>query len=398
MPLSRFAYRATLAILLSSGLAACEIHVDEDDDCDVTPIEDGLVIEQLQDHVDTLHAAGITGVLAEIDIGDRRGRARSGVARQGDDRPVPWNARFRMGSATKTFVAVVVLQLVGEGELSLDDSVEDWLPGVVAGNGYDATQITVRQLLQHTSGIFNYTNAIFATYTPETYLATRFDHVEPEDLVALALTHPPDFPPGTAWNYSNTNYILAGMLIERVTGHDWKSEVRTRILEPLDLRHTYEPGDDPDIAGPHATGYEQFAPGAAPVDVTLLNHTFADAAGSLVTTTDDLATFLRALQRGDLLEPAEMAEMHTTVLATPLQEVLPGVRYGLGLMQFTGSCGEVYWSHFGDTLGFSTRTAVSDDGDRAVVASLTTNLAGEAVLGIFAENQQLLDDAMCTDR
>jgi D-alanyl-D-alanine carboxypeptidase len=134
------------------------------------------------------------------------------------------------------------------------------------------------------------------------------------------------------------------------------------------------------------------------VDVTVQNQSLAGAAGSLVTTTGDLVRFWRALREGRLLRPSEMAEMERTVIATPLQEVWPGVRYGLGLMEFQASCGGSYWSHFGDTLGFSTRLAVSDDGDRVVVASLSSNLVGERQPELFAINQRLLDDAMCADK
>jgi D-alanyl-D-alanine carboxypeptidase len=211
----------------------------------------------------------------------------------------------------------------------------------------------------------------------------------------MALQHPPDFAPGASWSYSNTNYILAGMIIERVTGRPWPVEVRRRIVRPLGLSDTLEPGDDPDLHGPHAHAYQQFSDDGPFIDATRLNHTVAGAAGSLVTTTEDLSTFLRALQQGRLLRPAEMAEMHRTVPATELEPVMPGLRYGLGLMQFPGSCGEPYWSHFGDTMGFSTRDAVSADGNRTVVVSLTASLSGEATLGILAEDLALLDDVMC---
>ena len=367
-------------------------------DCPDAPSgRDREVLDRVGDHLDDLHAAGITGVLAEIDLGRRRALARRGVARRGAPAPVPWNASFRAGSVTKTFVAVVVLQLVGEGRLRLDDTVDTWLPGLVAGNGTDGTRITVRHLLQHTSGLFNYT-AMFADITPEWYREHRFRHYQPEELVALALQRPPDFAPGADWSYSNTNYILAGMIVERVTGRTWQVEVRDRIVEPLALRGTYDPYDAPGLRGPHARGYDQFTDGGPLVDVTLLNHTWAGAAGSLVSTTRDISRFLRALRRGQLLRPAEMAEMQRTVLATSLQPVLPGLRYGLGLMQFPTSCGEILWSHFGDTFGYSTRTAVSDDGDRGLVVSLTTNLAGEASLDVLGVNLALLDDAMCAGR
>jgi len=377
---------AALAVTVAATVGAC------------VPLEDSPLMAKVQDHLDALEAAGITGVLAEVDVDDERALARSGRADTDGAAPVPWDARFRMGSATKTFVAVVMLQLVAQGRVSLDDSVDTWLPGVVAGNGLDATRITIRDLLQHTSGIYNYTIDFFSTITPERYAEHRLDHHEPVDLVAIATRHPPDFAPGAAWSYSNTNYVLAGMIIERATGRDWRDEVRARILAPLELRLTTDPGDDPDLPGPHARGYEQFVDGGALVDVTLQNQTFADAAGSLVTTTDDLARFWRALRTGELLGPAEMAEMERTVLATPLQEVFPGLRYGLGVMAFPSRCGETLWTHFGDTLGYSTRSAISGDGARSIVVSLSTNRAGEAALEVFAEEQRLLEDVVCDGR
>nr|BFE73691.1 hypothetical protein GCM10020092_069920 [Actinoplanes digitatis] len=176
-------------------------------------------------------------------------RARAGVGDQERGSPVPLDGHFRMGSNTKTFVSVVVLQLVGEGRLSLDDTVERWLPGLVTGNGNDGRRITVRNLLQHTSGLYNYTGDITALGSQEDYLAHRYDHYEAEDLVALATKHEPGFAPGTSWDYSNTNYILAGMIIERATGRAWATEVRARILRPLGLSHTSEPGDRPYLLG-----------------------------------------------------------------------------------------------------------------------------------------------------
>jgi D-alanyl-D-alanine carboxypeptidase len=390
----------TLSLLLSSFLSILAapgcIAIEEPDE-DVEQAG-SRTPTGLQDHLDTLHAAGITGVLGELHLGSRRFAARSGTARLEDTRPVPWNARFRMGSNTKTFVAVVVLQLAGEGRLSLDDTVEQWLPGVVSGHGNDGSQISIRQLLQHTSGLYNYTDDLLAGYTAEDYRARRFQHFEPAELVAMGLAHPPIFAPGTNWSYSNTNYILAGMIIQKVTGRDWRREVRTRIIEPLRLRDTFEPGDQADVSGPHAHSYERFAEGEPLVDVTLQNHTWADAAGSLITTTGDLGRFWQALQRGKLLPPAQLAEMQTTVLAGPFQDFWPGARYGLGIMQAPTSCGVPYWSHFGDTLGFATRNAITDDGDRFVAVSLTTQLGGEAGLATLLEGLQLLDDAICADR
>jgi D-alanyl-D-alanine carboxypeptidase len=388
----RFVPRLTLSLAILVTLGGCDITIVDDE-----PLDDTDVGERLEDNLDDLEDIGITGVLAELAVGDRRLQARRGSAELGGDAPVPWNARFRMGSVTKTFVAVVVLQLVGEGRLSLDDTVERWLPGVVSGPGYDATAITVRQLLQHTSGIFNYTAVMLGDYTAEDYAAERLRHYEPAELVAVGVAEAPSFAPGTSWGYSNTNYILAGMIIERVTGRPWPAEVAARITAPLGLRSTFEPGDTPELPAPSARGYDQFAPGGPLVDVSVLNHTWAGAAGSLVTTTGDLVLFWRALFGGRLLRPQELAEMQATVPATPLHEVWPGVRYGLGLMEFPSPCGGSYWAHFGDTLGYSTRLAVSEDADRVVVASLSTNFVDARVTEVFAVNQRLLDDAICAD-
>jgi len=352
----------------------------------------GALRTALQGGLDKLHADGVVGDVGRVIDGCASIAASSGVARLGGKQPVALNSQFRMGSNTKTFVAVVMLQLVDEGRVRLDDPIDRWLPGVVAGNGNDGTKITIRNLLQHTSGLYNYTGDLFAVFGIEDYYATRFHHYEPEQLVAIAVSHPPNFAPGTAWSYSNTNYIVAGMIIKKVTRHDWSSEVRARILAPLHLDHTFDPGDAPDLPAPHAEGYSALEAGKPLVDVTLSNLTAAGAAGSLITTTEDLTRFWRALQAGELLSPARMADMHTTVPATELEGVIPGARDGLGIFWTPTRCGG-YWTHLGDTFGFSTRSGVSEDGSRAVVVSQSTTIDnGED----FAVAKQLLDDDLAT--
>ncbi|GGM40085.1 serine hydrolase [Micromonospora sonchi] len=351
--------------------------------------------QRLQVAVNDLHDLGITGVQGLTRVDRTTTRARAGVGDLGRGTPVPLDGHFRMGSNTKTFVSVVVLQLVGEGRLSLDDTVERWLPGVVAGNGNDGRRITVRHLLQHTSGIYNYTNDIAALTSHEGYLAHRFDHHEAADLVALAMKHEPGFAPGTRWDYSNTNYILAGMLIEKVTGRSWATEVRSRILQPLGLRQTSTPGDRPFLPAPHAKGYQQWTPGGALTDTTLFNPTVAGAAGDMITTPSDLAHFWQALHRGQLLKPRQMAQLHDSVLADTFQDFIPGARYGLGIMYIPNRCGG-YWSHGGDVPGMSTANGVSADGRRVAVISLTTQLATEeAALAVYARTFRLIDDVIC---
>ncbi|MET8040613.1 serine hydrolase domain-containing protein [Micromonospora sp. NPDC005215] len=349
--------------------------------------------DRLRAAVGDLHNLGITGVQGLTRVGNQTTTARSGVANIDTKSPVPANGYFRMGSDTKTFVAVTLLQLVGEKRLSLEDSVQRWLPGVVSGSGNDGSKITVRQLLQHTSGIPEYLDDVALTQSAKEFRAHRFDHYDAKDLVALAMKHPPLFAPGTSWSYSNTNYALAGMIISKITGHSWAEEVRTRILAPLNMRQTYFPGNNPTIRDPHAEGYNQFEADGPLVNTTKFNPTVADAAGALVSTPSDLASFWQALQGGRLLAPAQMAQMHQTVPAPDIAAILPGAQYGLGIMRIDDSCG-VYWAHPGDTPGSATFNGASPDGKRVAVLSITTQLANP--LPVYSRANQLMDETLCS--
>ena len=220
------------------------------------------------------------------------------------------------------------------------------------------------------------------------------------------MTRPPSFPPGSAWSYSNTNYALAGMVIESVTGHRWQDEVSTRIVEPLGLHNTSLPGTSPALPAPHAVGYERF-PGAGAtqedpkygeaIDATDLNPSWGGAAGEMISTTADGNRFLRALMSGKVLAPAQLAEMRVTVPATELAANWPGARYGLGLMWVPTSCGGS-WGHGGDIPGFRTRNGVTADGSRSVMVSINTDsLAREP--GVPAPTHDitvdLIDHALC---
>src|SRR4051812_41670962 len=226
-----------------------------------TPVQHAYSRQDLQRDLDAITATGVPGVLAEVRTGAREIRGTSGLADLDSRAPIVPDGYFRIGSNTKTFVSVVLLQLVGEHRLSLDDSVERWLPGVVHGNGNDGSAITVRELLQHTSGLHNYTDDLLARITSvDTYRGEfEFAQLSRQDLLDLALASPPDFAPGTDWHYSNTNYVLLGMIIEKVTGHAWATEVTRRIVAPLGLRHTFAPGNDTRLPQPHATGYLFFS-------------------------------------------------------------------------------------------------------------------------------------------
>ncbi|WP_432826954.1 serine hydrolase domain-containing protein [Dactylosporangium sp. CA-092794] len=361
----------------------------------------------LQRDADALLPYGAPGVLVGLDTARGDLSVRSGYGDVAARTPVPWNAKFRVGSYTKTFVSATLLQLVGEGRLSLDDRVERWLPGVVRGNGNDGRAITVRQLLQHTSGLPDYVQGMPWLFNQADFEANRYRTVTADEAVRLAMAFPPNFPPGTSWSYSNTNYALAGMIIERVTGHTWQQEVRARIIRPLGLHDTYTPDTSPVIPPPHAVGYERFpGPGATPedpqygepIDATELNPSWGGAAGAIISTPDDGNRFLRALLSGRVLKPAQLAEMRRTVPTNPeFQQNWPGARYGLGLMWIPNSCGGS-WSHGGDIHGFRTRNGATPDGSRSVMVTINSDSLKPAP-GVPAPTKDitidLIDHALC---
>ncbi len=317
----------------------------------------GLDRAALQEALDRIVATGATAALARVDSPSGGWRSAAGVRELGRPaRPVA-GGQFRVGSITKTFVATVVLQLVGEGRLRLDDTLERWLPGAIP-NG---ARITIRNLLQHTSGVFNYTQILFGTV--EDVLRARYHTFRPEELVALAAGQPPVFEPGTAWEYSNTNYVLLGLIVRRVTGHAYGREVERRILRPLRLRGTEVPGTDVTIDGPHAHGYEPREQDGevVPVDFTDLNPSMAYSAGEIVSTTADLNRFYRSLLGGRLLRPAQLTEM-----LNPVGEE----NYGLGIYQQPLPGGPTLWGHTGGIFGYLTFSFSAPDATTQATVSI----------------------------
>ncbi|MFC9247711.1 serine hydrolase domain-containing protein [Streptomyces sp. NPDC057136] len=320
---------------------------------------------------------------------DREGRTRNytaGVADLKTKSKVPVDGQVRAGSNTKPFTATVVLQLVGEGKIDLDSPIETYLPHLVRGEGINGRDITVRQLLQHTSGLPEYSDSI-GDLTGE---KERHVYHQPRTLLDVALTHKANFAPGTSWSYSNTNYVLAGLLIEKVTGRPLAEQITERIINRIGLRHTYFPevGDE-GIREAHPRGYHATKPGAPLDDITEIDPSWAWAAGQLISTPSDLNRFFSALIDGKLLEPAQLTQMRTTVPADLLGS---GVRYGLGVTSTPLSCGGLMWGHGGDIPGYKTRPAVTDDG-RAATIAVTANRAPTQQGP--ADVQALLDTALC---
>lgn len=357
-------------------------------------------LSQLQRDADALRDDGVTGVSVRLET--RRGvrTARSGVGDLSTTEPVPQNEYVRIGSATKTFVATVLLQLVDEGRLSLDDTVDQWLPGVVRGHGNDGRRVTLRQLLQHTSGLPDYIGDVVPDLSAAGYRKNRWTTYTSEQRVAFAMQHPPSFMPGSDWEYSNTNYVLIGMVIKTATGHSWEHEVRDRILRPLRLTHTVVPGNWPFLPGPHARDYQQFEPGGAMTDTTIAYLPFdGDADGAMISTTADTNKFFRALVRGEILAPAQLAEMQRTVEVPADHGAPPGTRDGLGLDWTPLSCGGGYWGHSGDGFGYLVWPATTSDGRSAVTVSLHSRPGDEGTAVRQIEDvTALVDHALCSSR
>ncbi|MGW7175053.1 serine hydrolase domain-containing protein [Streptomyces xanthophaeus] len=328
-----------------------------------------------------VHADGVPGALAGVT--GRDGRTRTYTAGAGDlatGSKVPRDGQVRIGSNTKTFTAVVVLQLVGEGKIGLDDKVDTHLPGLVHGEGFDGRHITVRQLLQHTSGIPDYEDLVEESVRQHRYF-------EPRDLLDLAFQRKAVFDSGSGWAYSNTNYVVAGLIVQKVTGRPLYEEIGRRVIEPLGLRHTSFPvPGDMGIREPHPLGYQRDAPGAPLRDVTEIDPSVAWAAGQMISTNSDLNRFFTALLDGRLLPAAQLAQMRTTV---PIGNT--GAGYGLGLMSRPLSCGGVYWGHGGDITGYETRGGVTGDGRAANVAVTAVPADGATTKHV----ESLVDTALC---
>ncbi len=333
---------ASLLVLTTAGVASAQ-----------EQSVDRKVVQQAMDQLAS--SGGALGVQARVTDGRQRFTARSGKAELDSDRPVPLNGRFRVGSITKTFVSTVMLQLAGEGKVDLDAPVDRYLPGLLPYK-----DITVRQLLQHTSGLYNYTDAL--PLDPAEFEKIRYKHWEPKDLVAIATGKPLDFPPGTKWNYSNTNYIVAGLLVEKLTGRPYEKAVEQRILKPLKLSDTEVPGDNVNIRGPHAHGY--WTVDGKPSDITRINPSVAWSAGEMVSTTQDLDTFIVALTSGKLLKPAQQKELAKTTDVSP--------EYGLGLQVQTLPCGTKVVGHGGGIPGYASDLLTTPDNKKRLEMSLTS--------------------------
>ncbi|GAA3073894.1 serine hydrolase domain-containing protein [Streptosporangium carneum] len=349
---------------------------------------------ELQRAIQEIVDSGFTGV--QLRVHDERGEwvGSAGVRRLGETAKPPTNGHFRIGSNTKTFTATLVLQLVAEGKIGLDDPAADHLPEF----GLDR-RITVRMLLQHTSGVFNFTGEYYddGTVVPgicwagREWVDNRFKTYRPQELVRLALSKPPRFEPGADWSYSNTNYVLARLLIEKVTGRSLAEEMQRLILGPLGLSGTVAPDTQPEIPEPHAHAYYRYedAGRQKTVDVSRQNPSWISSGGDMISTTQDLHTFISALMGGRLLPAPLLAEM-----CTPH----PKAGYGLGVfVQEAGPDGGTVITHNGGISGYAALMYSTPDGGKTLTASLTyVDDAEMSLAGGFQKTlQRLVKEVFC---
>ncbi|WP_189305772.1 serine hydrolase domain-containing protein [Streptomyces albospinus] len=325
--------------------------------------------------VAALHRLVADGAPGAASLTTRNGRiaasrfATAGVADLRSGRKMGRLDHFRAGSLTKTLVATVVLQLVAERKLALDDAAGARLPAGVpvtgAGGHSDLRRVTIHQLLDHTSGLFNYTEdpRLSEQLYGKDFRAHRYDRYPPAELLRIALDHPPVAAPGARYSYSNTNYLVLGLVIRAVTGHPYAAEVSRRILRPAGLHDTSFPGERAALPAPHGRGYSRI--GDHRVDSTSLNPSRAGAAGEMVTTLGDLNRFFAALLGGRLLAPRQMAELRS-------ERATDGV-YGLGLYATRLPCGVTVWGHNGDINGSYAQSAGTADGRHVVSYRINTD-------------------------
>jgi D-alanyl-D-alanine carboxypeptidase len=328
---------------------------------------------ELQSAADRLVATSdIPAVITLVERDGGRAIVASGEAEIGGRRARPED-RFWVGSITKSFVATVVVQLVAEHRLRLEDALSKLLPGRFR----QGRRIRLRNLLNHTSGIANYMEL-----EPWRSAVARNPRVaiSPKKLVSAAARVPLEFPPGSRASYSNTNYLVLGEILQRVTGQSVGTLLRERIIEPLGLTSTSYEGGRRTLTTDQIHGYDVSS--TQPVDVSewSLGGPWAD--GALVSNARDLAVFFMALLRGKVVPPPLLAKMETIVPHSHGE--------GMGLYRLPSACGGWLYGHTGGTPGYVTFAAGSRDGSRFYVVDWN-GVSPEAIHAMDA----YLDDLIC---
>jgi D-alanyl-D-alanine carboxypeptidase len=312
--------------------------------------------------------SGAPGAIVAVRTPEGTWVSARGVADLSSGEPMKPEMYHRIGSVTKTFTVTLLLQAEAQGLLSLDDTIDQYVKGVPNGE-----EITLRQMADMTSGIADYSG-------DEQFFDEMTSHPErvwtPQETVRIGIEDSPMFDPGTAWFYSNTNYVLLGLVLEQVSGKPLERLYSKQIIKPLHLKETSLPdAADSSIPDPHAQGYTLLSKDAEPLNTTEWNPSWAWAAGGMISTAEDLLLYGRALGTGKgLLPPQQQAErLDSFVRDLPPYNQPPSngrSGYGLGLMYDRGWVG-----HGGDIPGYNTQLFYHPDLDATVVVEVNSDIA-----------------------
>ncbi|MEV7036771.1 serine hydrolase domain-containing protein [Amycolatopsis sp. NPDC051061] len=326
--------------------------------------------------LENVHRAGMPGLFAEVRAGDHVWRGAAGVADVATGRPVTVGLRHRVGSITKTFTAAAVLRQVEVGQLGLDTPIGHYLPRLVPGERGDA--ITVRMLLDHTSGLAEYLPFAYPSLSafpdlaktgPESFDDHRFTRFEAAELIALGVAAPAVGTPGGAPGvYSNTNYLLLGELLEHVTGTAAEKHITQDVIERAGLRDTGFP-EGTDVDGPHSRLYEAwFGMIDPPRDYSIFDMSWVGPAAALVSTVADLNRFFRLLHAGKIVSRSSLEQMRRTVPVISQEGKL--IDYGLGLHPVEAPGQATFWGHGGTVWGGGALAMIRADGERQLAVAL----------------------------
>ncbi len=346
------------------------------------PVDHGGVWKRIERAVEiTMAESGIPGAIVGVWSplqGDRiiiKGKADIATGRdmaQGD--------RVRIASITKSFVVTIILELADEGYLDLGQTIDTWFSETEIPNAH---AITVRELCNMTSGIFNYSD-------DETFRKIYTEDPNkvwvPCELVKLAVAHPSYFPPGTGWHYSNTNTIIIGMIIEKITGKTVEEEIKTRVIDRLNLTNTYYP-QCTNIEGVHSRGYVGGEAEGEVIDVAeMFNPSGMGASGALISNLEDLKMWIIACAEGHLLSPS-MQKERTLYADGEYEYAGERIRYGLGIM-----CAQGFLGHPGDGIGNTNAAFHSPENGTTVVILLNKapNPQDVTALTLFMDIAQIM--------
>ncbi|MFE4450663.1 serine hydrolase domain-containing protein [Streptomyces sp. NPDC056796] len=326
--------------------------------------------------IENVHRAGMPGLFAEVRDGDQVWRGAAGVADVTTGRPVTADMRHRVGSITKTFTAAAVLQQVESGQIGLDTPIGRYLPGLVPGERGDA--ITVRMLLNHTSGLAEYLPYAYPSLKafpvlsdtgPQSLDDHRLTRFHPTELIEMGVTAPAvGTPGGTPGVYSNTNYLLLGELLEQVTGTTAERYITRNVIERAGLRDTGFPAG-PHVDGPHSQLYEAwFGMIDPPRDYSVYDMSWVGPSASLISTVADLNRFYDMLLAGEIVSPSSLAQMQRTVPVVSQEGRT--IDYGLGLHPMEGPGQGIFWGHGGTVWGGGALAMTRADGKRQMAVAV----------------------------